>query len=236
MTKVLSAAGYDTDKSRLYLRNYAAHFSRYDSSVNLLELGIFHGGSLLMWRDHFLAGNIVGLDINEVKISDESGRIKVYMGRQEDIAVLDRIGKETGPFDIVIDDASHIAAPTKASFWHLFDRYLKPGGMYVIEDWRVGYWGNWADGGQYGEPEKRPLFAGKEDPNRFKSHDYGLVGLVKQLIDELGADAYTHASRGSKEPHRMPRFRSVEVFPGQVFIVKATQEDTDLLREPWQSA
>jgi hypothetical protein len=231
--KLLSSSGYDTDKSNGFLRNYQTYFSRFSGAVNLLELGIFHGGSLLLWRDYFAQGTIAGLDVNEVKVADDSGRIKVYNGRQEDSKILDQVGRESGPFDIIIDDASHLAELTKFSFWHLFDKHLKPGGIYVIEDWRVGYWGQWPDGGQYGKEERRPLFSGKDDPQRFRSHDYGLVGFVKQLMDEMGADAYTHASRGSKVPHRMPRFKSIEIFPGQVFISKATPADDALAREPW---
>ena len=37
--------------------------------------------------------------------------------------------------DLVIDDCSHFYEPTSASFNELFPR-LRPGGVYVIEDWR----------------------------------------------------------------------------------------------------
>ena len=49
-------------------------------------------------------------------------------------------------FDIIIDDASHIGELTKATFWHLFDRHLKPGGLYAIEDWGTGYLDDFPDG------------------------------------------------------------------------------------------
>lgn len=38
------------------------------------------------------------------------------------------------PLDIVIDDASHVLTTTTRSFEMLFPR-LRPGGIYVIEDW-----------------------------------------------------------------------------------------------------
>ena len=40
-----------------------------------------------------------------------------------------------GGLDIVVDDASHHYEPTLASFQALFP-VLRPGGLYVIEDWR----------------------------------------------------------------------------------------------------
>ena len=39
------------------------------------------------------------------------------------------------PLDLVVDDCSHLYEPTRASFNELFPR-LRPGGLYVIEDWR----------------------------------------------------------------------------------------------------
>jgi predicted O-methyltransferase YrrM len=40
--------------------------------------------------------------------------------------------------DLVIDDASHLYEPTRASFEVLFPR-LRPGGLYIIEDWAADY-------------------------------------------------------------------------------------------------
>ena len=95
----------------------------------------------MQWRDFFRNGQIIGLDLDPASVDDPTGRIVTYQGDQADLALLDRIARERAPggFDIIIDDASHIAALTKISFWHLFDNHLKPGGFYVIEDWRVSY-------------------------------------------------------------------------------------------------
>ena len=51
--------------------------------------------------------------------------------------------------DLVVDDASHLVEPTRSTFNSLFPR-LKPGGMYLIEDWSwahsgLGHLGEWAD-------------------------------------------------------------------------------------------
>ena len=59
----LVAAGYDTDKSPRYLGNYERFFLPFvNDPVRLLELGVFRGGSLYLWRDFFKNGFIVGLD------------------------------------------------------------------------------------------------------------------------------------------------------------------------------
>lgn len=67
--KPIDAAVYDTDKAAHahYLRNYEGHFKHLvGRDVRLPELGVYHGGSLLLWRDYFERGTVVGLDLNPV--------------------------------------------------------------------------------------------------------------------------------------------------------------------------
>ena len=239
MEQSLIAYQYNTDKSQLYLNNYERHFGHIaDQEIKLLELGIHKGGSLLLWRDFFRNGTVVGLDLQHVNIDDPTGRIHVYQGDQRDLNLLDRMATECASdgYDIIIDDASHIAAFTKISFWHLFDNYLKPGGSYVIEDWRVGYWERWPDGLKYESQTStrtwpHRLLQLRKHKSPFPSHTYGMVGLVKQLMDELGMDAITNPARGGFSPQRLPKFQRMEVCPGQVFIVKATKQDHKLIAE-----
>jgi len=193
----LDLGRYDTDKvPNGYLRTYDRVFEELiDRPVKLLELGVRSGGSLLLWRDYFPNGTIAGLDVEPPASEPTADRIRIYQGRQEDTSVLSKIAAEVAPdgFDIVIDDASHIAAPTRTGFWHLFDNHLKPGGLFAIEDWGTGYWERWPDGRAWraGEP-----------------HHAGMVGLIKELVDEQGAHDLT---RGwYDEPlQRISRFDSI---------------------------
>jgi hypothetical protein len=250
--KQLDASQYDTDKSQHthYLRNYEDYFQPLlDKEIKLLELGVYKGGSLLLWRDYFERGLIVGLDLKAPKISDNSGRIRVYEGEQQDTGLLDQIGKQNAPggFDIIIDDCSHIGELTRISFWHLFDNHLRPGGLYVIEDWSTGYWDSFFDGIafrytpnlnfspagfrirsslahlQRSAPVLNTILRwAKRIVNRkqFRSHDYGLVGFVKELVDECGMADITRTDRGTP-PYRPSKFKEMRISPGQVFIVKA---------------
>ncbi len=144
------ASRHGTDKAGIvhYLENYEQQFAALrDQDIRLLELGVYEGGSLKMWRDYFPRGLIVGLDMHNVPVDDPTGRIRGYRGLQEDTELLDRIRRETAPdgFDIIIDDCAHIGVLARISFWHLFDNHLKPGGLYVIEDWGTGSLG-WVGG------------------------------------------------------------------------------------------
>lgn len=250
------AARYDTDKAvhTHYLRNYEHYFGDLrDREVRLLELGIKAGGSLLLWRDYFARGHIVGLDIEPVELDDPTGRVHTYQGAQQDTALLDRIAREHAPdgFDIVIDDCAHIGVLARASFWHLFDKHMKSGGVYVIEDWGTGYWNEWVDGVGYqphGQglspalyrltrvvarvqqhrlsrhvPLARPVLSRMKAAllrAQYHSHDYGMVGFVKELVDELGMADITHPQFGSG-PHRPSKFRELRLSPSHLFVIKA---------------
>lgn len=234
MSNLIDMTAYDTDKGPLYREVYESLFAPLrERPIKLFEVGVYHGGSLLLWRDYFRDGLIVGLDMNAVGIDDDTGRIRFYQGRQEDTSLLDRIGAETAPggFDIIIDDASHIGELTRTTFWHLFDRHLRPGGLYIIEDWGTGYWKTWPDGKLFGSdgPSKHKsglvsTLLGREqestdDPAIFHSHRYGMVGFVKQLVDECAMGDITAPGRGISPP-RGPKIRSVTFSQGQCVVRK----------------
>lgn len=144
----------------------------------LLELGIHDGGSIKVWEAYLQRAQIAGIDIVVPALS-VGERVHLFQGDQADTALLSRVAAEVAPggFDIIVDDCAHIGAVAKISFWHLFDHHLKPGGLYCIEDWGTGYWSNWPDG--------RKMMQAPDTERRMPSHDAGMVGLIKQLIDEL---------------------------------------------------
>lgn len=121
---------------------------------NVIELGLWDGGSLAFWFEYFHPEKHVGIDITKKENSNYfkyyirsrglEKRIKTYWETdQTDSKTLREIVKNefSGPLDLVIDDASHLYGPTKTSFETLFP-LLRPGGFYVIEDWA---WAHWKD-------------------------------------------------------------------------------------------
>jgi len=229
---------YDSDKVK---NNYLAQYDSVlepwvDKKITLLELGIYKGGSLLLWRDYFPQGTIIGIDLELPQDIQPPDRVRMFKGNQADKRLLSRVADELAPqgFDIIIDDASHIGELTKLSFWHLFDRHLKPGGLYVIEDWGTGYWADWPDGrrldlrkyesSRFGQSRfglfLRKLCRKIRLKIPFRGHSQGMVGLVKQLIDEQGAAAVTQAT-SSGRAKRGSKFASILITPALVFIRKA---------------
>ena len=227
---------YDTDKiTNRYMDLYDPVFQPWvDKEITLLEIGVLKGGSLLLWRDYFSQGTIVGIDIKLPERFVPTERIRVHQGSQSDTKFLTEVAQREAPegFDIIIDDASHIADLTRKSFWHLFDNHLKPGGLYAIEDWGTGYWDDWPDGASY-RPKKRPqqelwarlLVRLKISQNAKQKlpvhcHSHGMVGFVKELVGEQGAADKT---RGRKcgTPKRRSKFESVLIKSSIVFVRKS---------------
>lgn|SRR5690606_26500720 len=139
---------YSTDKhgTHFYTPHYQAHFKKFKyKRIKLLEIGVggyenpFRGGrSLRMWKKYFPFGQITSLDIYDKSPLMES-RIRIYQGSQTDQTLLETIHEKSGPFDIVIDDGSHINEHVILTFEILFP-LLKDGGIYVIEDTQTAYW------------------------------------------------------------------------------------------------
>jgi SAM-dependent methyltransferase len=252
---------YDTDKSAPYLANYKRWFGHLrDRPISMLELGIQAGGSLRLWADMFPFAMVAGLDLNPSPVPD-TDRIRSFRGFQQDTALLDRIRAEIAPegFDVIIDDASHLGEHSAVSFWHLFPRHLKSGGLYILDDWSCGYWPYWPDGHEFVPPEEavprdgllasatralrsaaRPVSVrinrypgvhrrlkrafekaeGATVRSRFPSHDYGMVGLVKQIVDATAIDVIrAEEGEGASSDSRRIIDR-IEITPSQVLVVK----------------
>jgi hypothetical protein len=140
---------YGTDKSsdkHNYCVKYEKYlpFNRYDK-LNILEIGVLDGKSLLTWKDYYYRSNILGIDINPDCKKYEEERISVEIGSQADDKFLNQISNEYGPFDFILDDGSHLNEHVIYSFETLF-QYVKSGGMYIVEDVATSYF-PWYGGG-----------------------------------------------------------------------------------------
>src|SRR5262249_50712821 len=127
-------------------------------------------------------------------------------------------------FDIVIDDASHHGMLTKQSFDMLFTRRLAPGGLYVIEDWGTGYFETWPDGKAL-QGEARSKKAGRQRV-RFPSHDYGMPGHIKKLVDNR---AHADVLKGGGQIADL-RIDTMTPAAGLAFIKKLPCPDASLTR------
>jgi predicted O-methyltransferase YrrM len=128
---------FQTDKASHhhgYLGFYERFFAdlRDRKDLRLLEIGVHQGASARMWEEYFPDGRIIGVDVNPDARQHASGRIVVELADQSDVAALVALGAH-GPFDIIIDDGSHVWDHQITSFRYLYP-LLKAGGYYVMED------------------------------------------------------------------------------------------------------
>jgi len=140
------AIKHGTDKwgPHFYTPIYDRFFSPLrDRPVKLLEIGVggyehanIGGSSLAMWAEYFPNGEITGIDIAP-KTMDLGPRVTIRRGSQTDAAFLQALSRERGPFDIVIDDGSHLPRDVVASFVTLFP--LMSNGFYVVEDVQTAF-------------------------------------------------------------------------------------------------
>src|SRR5215470_1320183 len=106
--------------------------------IKLLEIGVGgygegHGGeSLNAWQLYFPFAKIVGCDIHD-KQGLATFNTKIYQLDQSSNDQLEALVKSEKPFDIIIDDGSHLSSDQIKSFEYLYPA-LTDGGVYIIED------------------------------------------------------------------------------------------------------
>ena len=102
--------------------------------VTFVEVGIYKGESLNDFSNIFAnTSTIYGVDIINPMTAYGSKlepNIIFIQADQTDPRIREQIPNQV---DIVLDDASHAAALTRATFNLLWDK-VKPGGIYIIED------------------------------------------------------------------------------------------------------
>lgn len=195
MTRLLDVARqFSEDESHKITKphRYYEIYEQYlaplrESPIKLLELGVFSGESLWTWASYFKNATVVGIDHIDKGVNLEGHANAIFEQMdQSNQAALEQLCQKHAPdgFDVIIDDASHIGWLSQRSFEILFPR-LKPSGFYIVEDWGTGYWPDWIDGDRY--TAYQAIRNGQNFPGRIPSHDAGMVGFVKSLIDEVGA-------------------------------------------------
>lgn len=143
---------YDTDKSSQrknvsdtrYCHPYTIFYDelfkskRYDT-IDIAEIGILEGASLRMWQEYFPKANIYGYEydnnyIENFKTKFNNERIKLnHINVKNEDSIINEFLKENKLYDIIIDDSTHIFEDQIRIIEHSY-KYLKPGGILIIED------------------------------------------------------------------------------------------------------
>jgi hypothetical protein len=118
-----------------YFEIYHRHFAAFRGrSPVVLEIGVFHGGSLQMWHRYFGPGTrVVGVDVLPQCRAFEDDSTTILIGSQADRAFLADLRSRFPRIDIVIDDGGHRMEQQITAFEELYP-HVQPNGVYLCED------------------------------------------------------------------------------------------------------
>lgn len=150
-----------------YFDIYHRHFERFRGRpCTVLEIGVYHGGSLQMWRHYFgERARIVGVDINPRLTSLNQEGVEIIIGDQGDRSFLRKLARQIGKVDILIDDGGHLMHEQIATLEELYGT-VADDGVILVEDTHTSYWQEFGGG---------------------LRSNYSFMSFAKQLIDELNA-------------------------------------------------
>lgn len=193
-------------KWKHYFEIYDRHLSRFrGSAVNLVEIGVYQGGSLQMWK-HYLGeqAHIWGIDVNPAVKQFEEDRVKIIIGDQADRAFLRMLASEVPRIDILIDDGGHYMGQQRATMEELFPK-IDPDGVYICEDLHTSYW--------------REFGGGYLDPRSF-------IEFSKNYIDRL--NAWHSQDLRSLSPSEFTRTaQSMHFYDSMLVIEKRSREEPE---------
>ena len=146
---------YFTDNNDRLIDKWSNYFDIYDryfspfrgKEIVLVEIGIFQGGSLQMWKNYFgPKAKIYGIDINPNCKELEEENIQIFIGSQSDRQFLRSLKEKIPPIDILIDDGGHTMKQQIVTFEELYG-HVKECGIFLCEDTHSSY--HVATGGGY---------------------------------------------------------------------------------------
>lgn len=180
--------GAQTSANEFVIAKYPSFLERYaalkhSGCRNVLELGVFEGGSVVFLDKLLKPTRLSAIELSDIPrpfldayVHANSNRLRIHcpVSQSDEIAVGRIIADDFGgELDLVIDDASHYYEETRKSFLTIFP-HVRPGGLYVIEDW----------GWSFHQP-----FQGAGAPWSDKK---ALVNLVFELLEELSVSNSIH--------------------------------------------
>ena len=182
-----------------YLPIYDRYLARYrGTDVKMLEIGVYKGGSLHLWREYFgPKATIYGIDIDPGCAAFDGIDGQVRIGSQADAGFLARVVAEMGGVDVVLDDGSHMGRHMRASLDALYP-HLSDGGLYLIEDVHCAY--------------------NRRYDGRFSRHNF--IRLLGQLTDDMH---HWYHSGGQKVSATADRLLGLHIHDSLVVLEKGVK-------------
>lgn len=102
--------------------------------MHIVEVGIYSGGSLGMWKAYFGSNcRVYGVDIEAACRAYEGERTHVFIGDQSDRDFWRTFKKQVPHVDILVDDGGHVPEQQVVTLEEMLP-HIRPGGVYMCED------------------------------------------------------------------------------------------------------
>jgi len=171
-------------KCDTYFQTYEELFSEYiGKKITFVEIGVLHGGSLLMWKEYFgPKARIIGVDLDPRAKELEKKGFEIFIGSQSDNLFWKDFYSKVGKVDILLDDGGHVNDQQIITLSEAINN-TNDNGTIVIEDVHTSYFK------KFGNPSSvsfinyskhlidviNSRFPGVENKNEFKNKIYSVL-------------------------------------------------------------
>ena len=150
-------------KWKKYFPIYEKLFETYrNKKITFIEIGILDGGSLEIWKKYFGPNcRVIGIDNNPECKKFENKDFEIYIGSQSDPIFWNKLFKQIGNVDIILDDGGHTNEQQIITLIKCIE-HINDGGLHIVEDVHTSYQKH------YGNPYK-----------------YSFINFSKKTIDDI---------------------------------------------------
>jgi hypothetical protein len=182
-----------------YFDIYHRHLQKFiGKEVHVLEVGVYSGGSLEMWRQYFGSQcHLYGVDIRDECKTLENDRTRIFIGDQADRGFWSQVRRDVPNLDVLIDDGGHLPEQQIVTLEETLP-HLRRGGLYVCED-ATG------DGNRF-SAFVRALGANLDSCDLVLGHGKELSSPVTKLQSDIHSiHSYPYVTVVEKRPSPLPR-------------------------------
>jgi hypothetical protein len=156
---------YFSIKHASYFQVYEKLLGKYvGKNFTFVEVGVYHGGSLFMWREYFgPQARIIGIDINPNTKKWEKEGFEIFIGDQADPEFWRSFFAQVGKIDVLLEDGGHTNLQQITTAVCAVD-HINDGGLIFVEDLQTNYLK------KFGNPSK-----------------YSFINFTRRIIDSINS-------------------------------------------------
>jgi hypothetical protein len=148
--EIFQSANNASIKHESYFAVYESLFNKFrGTDVTFLEVGVFNGGSLNMWREYFGPNaRIIGVDLNPIALKLIDQGFEIFIGDQQSQSFWFDLKSKIGNVDIILDDGGHKNLQQAVTLYYGVEM-VRDDGLVVIEDVHTSYFKRFGNPGYF---------------------------------------------------------------------------------------